>query len=139
MNLERAIEIAKQAHAGQKDKAGADYIGHPLRVMASMNTLTEQITAVLHDVIEDSDVTLEDLRAEGVTEEILSALDCLTRREGESYEAFIDRIKPNPLARAVKFADLTDNLRLSRIANPAEKDESRIGKYKRAWEQLGGN
>jgi len=90
--LEKAIRIAAQAHEGQRDKAGAPYILHPLRVMMKMATEAEQITAVLHDVVEDTDWTMERLRQEGFLGEILAALDCLTRKNGEEYEKFIEPI-----------------------------------------------
>ena len=104
--LERAIEIAMKAHKGQMDKAGAPYILHPLRVMMSLDSESEMIVGILHDVIEDSAWTAEQLREEGFSEEIIEALDCLTKREGESYEDFIDRAKLTPLSHRVKIADL---------------------------------
>jgi GTP diphosphokinase / guanosine-3',5'-bis(diphosphate) 3'-diphosphatase len=82
--LERAIAIASGAHAGQVDKAGQPYILHPLRVMLRIASEAERIAEVLHDVMEDSGVTLELLRAEGFSSEIISAVDALTRRKGES-------------------------------------------------------
>ena len=85
MDLERAIEIAAGAHRGQRDKAGEPFILHPLRVMNACSSRPEQIVAVLHDLIEDSDWTLEDLRREGLAEDLLAAVDAMTRREGESY------------------------------------------------------
>ena len=96
--------LALDKHHGQVDKGGAPYIIHPLRVMCAMQTETEQIVAVLHDVVEDTDVTLDDLRRMGYSEEIVEAVDHLSRRDGESYEAFIQRIKPHPLAVRVKLA-----------------------------------
>jgi (p)ppGpp synthase/HD superfamily hydrolase len=134
--LEKAIHIAVQAHAGQTDKAGSPYILHPLRLMLEMRSETEMIAAVLHDVVEDSEWTLDTLRAEGFSEEILSAADCLTRRQGESYTAFIERIKENAIARRVKLADLEDNMDITRISILTEKDVKRLKKYHHAWKKL---
>ena len=134
--LERAMEIAARAHAGQVDKAGAPYILHPIRMMLGVASLEARMAAMLHDVVEDSDVTLEQLRAEGFPEGVVGAVDALTKREGEDYEAFIRRVAPDALARQVKLADLRDNSDLSRIAQPAEKDRLRIEKYRRAIQYL---
>lgn len=130
--LERAIAIAAQAHAGQTDKAGAPYILHPLRMMLTLETEAERIVAVLHDVVEDTPVTLDDLRAERFTDEILAALESVTRRDGEDYEAFVLRAGQNPIGRRVKLADLRDNSDISRIPAPTEKDYGRLEKYRRA-------
>lgn len=134
--LEKAITIATIAHQGQKDKAGQPYILHPLRVMFSTKGEVERICAVLHDVIEDTDVSMDDLRNEGFSEEVLSVLDAVTKRDGESYDDFISRILPNPVACRVKLADLNDNMDLSRIKNPTEKDFQRIEKYRKAVDRI---
>ncbi len=134
--LDQAIKIAVDAHAGQKDKAGKPYILHPLRVMLKLQGETERIVAVLHDVVEDSDWTLEGLRDEGFPAEVLEALDCLTRRENETYEAFVKRASTNPIARVVKIADLQDNMDLGRIDKPAERDLARVRKYQKALRLL---
>jgi (p)ppGpp synthase/HD superfamily hydrolase len=130
--VEDAICLAAAAHAGHVDKAGAPYIFHPLRLMLRMETEAEHMVAVLHDLIEDTPHTFEELRALGYPADVLCALDCVTRRETESYEEFILRIAPNPLARKVKIADLEDNLDLSRIAHPTEKDYRRLERYRAA-------
>jgi (p)ppGpp synthase/HD superfamily hydrolase len=130
--LERAIEIAARAHAGQVDKAGQPYVLHPLRMMLAVTTPEARMAAVLHDVVEDTAVTLDELRAEGFPASVLEAVEALTKREGEDYEAFIRRVAPNPIAREVKLADLRDNSDLSRIAEPTERDRERIRKYQRA-------
>ena len=127
--LERAIEIAAKAHAGQKDKAGAPYILHPLRVMLSVIGNEEKITAVLHDVVEDTEINFADLANEGFSVEIVDALRCLTKFEGESRFDAAHRAAVNPIARAVKMADVTDNMDLSRIKEPTEKDYSRLKQY----------
>lgn len=131
--LERAIEIAVEAHKGQVDKVGEVYILHPLRLMLKMKTATERSVAVLHDVVEDSHWTLDDLRKEGFSEEIISAVDSLTKREAEDYQDFVKRASRNPLGRAVKIADIEDNMDLSRFTHPTAKDHARNEKkYKPA-------
>ncbi len=127
--LERAIIIAAKAHEGQTDKAGAQYLLHPLRMMLRLSTTDERITAVLHDVVEDCGVSLEELRAEGFSKTIIDAIDSVTRRPEEPYEDFILRGAANSVGRNVKLADLEDNCDLSRIANPTERDFKRIEKY----------
>ncbi len=129
MNLEKAILIAITAHQGQTDKAGVPYILHPLRVMLSCKTEDEQICAVLHDVIEDTAVTFEDLRVAGFKEEIIAVLDALTKRKNETYDDFINRVIQNQLACHIKLADLSDNMNLSRIPNPSKQDYQRVEKY----------
>ena len=137
--LERAIEIATQAHQGQFDKAGRDYIGHPLRVMEMGKTENEKIVGVLHDVIEDTDWTFEKLTEEGFSQEIISALRCVTKlSENENYDDFIDRVKKNPLAVAVKINDLTDNMDIRRLPYLSDKDVKRLKKYLKAYKRLIG-
>lgn len=135
-DLEDAIALAVKAHRGQKDKAGAPYILHPLRLMLSMKSTSEMVTAVLHDVVEDTPVTQDDLKAEGYEREVLIAIDCLTNRESESYDDFIERIRPNALATRVKLADLRDNMDITRIAKPTDKDLERLRRYQQAWARL---
>ena len=137
--LEYAIQIALQAHLGQQDKGGDPYILHPLRLMLKMRTDLERIVAVLHDVIEDSEWTLDLLRDEGFPDEVIAAIDHLTRRSNESYEDFIERVRANVLARTVKVADLQDNLDISRIPELTDKDIERIRKYHRALSVLIGS
>lgn len=132
--LERAIEIAREAHAGQVDKAGKDYINHPLRVMEMGKDEYEKIVGVLHDVVEDSDWTFEMLEAEGFSTEIIDALRCVTKlSEDEDYDHFLNRIKGNRLALKVKLCDLVDNLDASRIKEPTDSDIKRSKKYARAY------
>ena len=132
--LERAIEIAREAHAGQVDKAGKDYINHPLRVMEMGKDENEKIVGVLHDVVEDSDWTFEMLEAEGFSTEIIDALRCVTKlSEDEDYDHFLNRIKGNRLALKVKLCDLVDNLDASRIKEPTDSDIKRSKKYARAY------
>lgn len=135
--LRRAIEIATEAHRGQKDKAGNDYIEHPLRVMEAGRTMEEKITGVLHDVVEDSDWTFAMLEAEGFSKEIVDALRCVTKlSESEPYDKFITRIKKNPLAVSVKLNDLTDNMDIRRLPYLSDKDVKRLKKYLKAYKQL---
>ena len=134
--LERAIEIAARTHAGQLDKGGAPYILHPLRVMLRVAPGAQQIVAVLHDVVEDSAVTFEDLEREGFSAEVISGLRAVTKIEGESYEDFVARAALDPVGKAVKLADLMENSDLSRIAEPSQKDLERVAKYGRAIQYL---
>ena len=137
--LQRAIEIATEAHQGQFDKAGRDYIGHPLRVMEMGKTEEEKIVGVLHDVIEDTDWTFEKLAEEGFSDEVIAALRCVTKiSENENYDDFIDRVKKNPLAVAVKINDLTDNMDIRRLPYLSDKDVKRLKKYLKAYKRLTG-
>ena len=136
--LERAILLAVQAHRGQVDRSGAPYILHPLRVMFRVEAENERIAAVLHDVVEDTDWTLDGLRAEGFPEEVVQAVDCLTRREGESYDDRVARAAANPIARRVKLADLEDNMDARRLARWSEEDAARFERYHRAWRFITG-
>lgn len=134
--IEDAIRLALDKHHGQTDKSGAPYILHPLRVMAGMQTEAERIVAVLHDVVEDSDLTLDDLRRMGYSAEMVAAIDHLSRREDETYEQFIQRIKPHPLAVRVKLGDLLDNMDIRRNAALDEKALERFQRYQKAWVEL---
>lgn len=127
--IERAIEIAARAHAGQVDKAGAPYIFHPLRVMFAVKTPEQKMTAILHDVVEDTDVTFEYLRTEGFSTEVLDAVKALTKADGEARLDAARRAANNAIARIVKLADVTDNMDISRITNPSEKDYARLIEY----------
>jgi (p)ppGpp synthase/HD superfamily hydrolase len=135
-NLEDALALAVQAHHGQRDKAGQPYILHPLRVMMRLESEAERTVALLHDVVEDTPWTLERLRALGYPEGVLAALDALTRREGETYEAFIERLRPDPLARRVKLADLEDNMDVRRLTQVTPEDTERLARYRAAWARL---
>lgn len=134
--LERALEIAVKAHRGQKDRYGVPYILHPLRVMARLDSIAEKIVGILHDVVEDTDWTFEDLRREGFPESLLQALDGVTKRDGEPYEDFVKRSAANPLAARVKLADLEDNMDIRRLDQVTAKDAERLEKYRKAWVTL---
>jgi (p)ppGpp synthase/HD superfamily hydrolase len=136
--LEKAIAIAVDAHRNQKDRYGAPYIFHPLRVMNRVNSIIEKIVAILHDVVEDTAWTFEDLKREGFPDSVLAALDCLTKREGEAYEDFVKRSESNSLAKSIKLADLEDNMDLRRLPAIAEPDKERLEKYVKAWRRLAG-
>ena len=138
-SLQRAIEIATEAHKGQFDKSGKDYIGHPLRVMEMGKNEEERIVGVLHDVVEDTPWTFEMLEAEGFSSEIIAALKCVTKiSENENYDDFIERVKKNPLAVAVKINDLTDNMDIRRLPYLSDKDVKRLKKYLKAYKKLIG-
>ena len=137
--LQKAIQIAREAHKGQLDKSGKEYIGHPLRVMEMGKTEEEKIVGVLHDVVEDSPWTFEMLEAEGFAPEIIAALRCVTKTsENENYDDFIERVKKNPLAVAVKINDLTDNMDIRRLPYLSDKDVKRLKKYLKAYKKLIG-
>jgi (p)ppGpp synthase/HD superfamily hydrolase len=101
-----------------------------------MDTEVEMMAAVLHDVVEDTDISIDDLRCRGIPEDALTAIDHLTRREGEDYFDFIERVKQNDVARKVKLADLEDNMDMGRIAQPTARDLARLEKYRRARRSL---
>ena len=134
--IEKAIAVAPKAHAGRKDKANEPYILHPLRVMLQMRTEEERLAAVLHDVVEDSDTTIKDLQRAGFPAEVIEAVRLLTRLREDTYDEFIEKLKPDPLARRVKIADLRDNLRLERIPHPTREDEVRFEKCRNALRLL---
>ena len=137
--IEKALQIAALAHEGQLDKHGQPYILHLLRVMAAVEDAEARIVAVLHDVIEDTSVTADDLRRQGFGETILEALDRLTHRKDEPYAEYVIRCKGQEVARRVKLADLEDNSRLSRtILRPdrIEPDIERVRKYLLAYKFL---
>lgn len=135
--LERAIQIAQEAHAGQVDKGGADYIGHPLRVMEMCETEEQKIVGVLHDVVEDSAWTFKMLEDEGFSVGIVESLKCLTKQsKDENYDDFIRRVMKNELAMRVKVRDLEDNLDLSRLHDVTDIDIQRGAKYYAAHDKL---
>ena len=141
--LEKAIEIALRAHAGQTDKAGAPYVLHPLRMMLRMKDPTSMMVAALHDVVEDGDGwTFDRLAAEGIPADVIEAVTYVTKWAGEEtddwpgYKKFILRAASHPVARRVKLADVEDNMDLRRISNPTEKDFARMKKYRRAYALL---
>lgn len=131
--IDKALQIACQAHAGQVDKAGQPYILHPIRLALNFKHETLQIIALLHDVVEDSDVSLQHLSEIGFDEEIIKAIDALTKRDDEKYEDFIDRVSKNSLATQVKLSDLKDNMDVTRLKHLNEKDFERLQRYQKAY------
>jgi (p)ppGpp synthase/HD superfamily hydrolase len=136
-NLARSIALAAEAHVEQLDKSGAPYILHPIRMMLHMSSEAEMIVAILHDVVEDTPWTFDRLRAEGFSEEVMAALDGVTRRPEETYGEFVARAKTNPIARRVKIADLEDNMDLKRLGESlSEHAVDRLKRYHKAWQFL---
>lgn len=134
--LNKALRTAISAHEGLPDKAGKPYILHPLRVMLQFDDVNSQIAALLHDVVEDSSITFEDLEKDGYPTEVLAALHCLTKTKGEDYDEFISRVLTNPLACRVKLADLLDNSDLNRLTTVGPEDLDRVAKYARALTRI---
>jgi predicted transcriptional regulator of viral defense system len=138
MNSDLALTIATSAHQGQVDKSGVDYIHHPMRVAAGFaQDSDESVVALLHDVLEDTDVTLDDLFAQGLTQAQADALVAITHLDNEPNVDYIARVKNNALATRVKLADLDDNSSPERMANLDQATQDRLqGKYDRARAQL---
>lgn len=131
-DVKLAHEIAKRAHKGQVDKAGAPYILHPETVASFVTKDDEKIVAYLHDVIEDTPCQLRDLENAGFSSEIIKAVDLLTRKAGQPYKQYLKLVKTNELARVVKLADLKHNSDLSRLTHVTENDIKRLKKYQDA-------
>lgn len=134
--LEKAIALAATQHAGQLDKGGQPYILHPLRLMLQFSNPTLQIIAVLHDILEDTATTAEDLKALGFSAEIIQSIQALTKQIGEARLEAAKRTTLNPLATQVKYVDVLDNMNLSRINNPTARDFARLEEYKEVLEIL---
>lgn len=134
--LNRAIELAKKYHEGQFDKGGYPYIDHPLRVMKNVKTIEEKILAVLHDVLEDCNVSREVLIEEGIPEYLVIKLEILCKANDEEYFDYINRVKTDQLTMNVKLADLKDNMNLKRLKCISQDDLKRLEKYKKAKEIL---
>jgi (p)ppGpp synthase/HD superfamily hydrolase len=137
-NLEDALRLAVEAHYGATDRYGEPYILHPLRVMHRVDTEAEKMAAILHDVIEDTPHTLEDLRQAGYAVMVVDAVDALTRREDETYVDYVERLSPCPIARRVKIADLEDNMDIRRMSHLHTPDAERLERYRSAWVRLTG-
>lgn len=131
-----ARRIAEHAHEGQVDKAGKPYIEHPKYVASQMSGDTLKATAWLHDVVEDSSYSYEDLKAEGISDDVIEALKLLTHDPSVPYMDYIRKIKTNPIAQEVKLADLRHNSDIGRLQNPTKSDYKRIEKYRQAIEIL---
>ena len=131
-NIAAAIRIAAEAHANQLDKDGRPYILHPIAVMMHVPPGDAQVVAVLHDVVEDTSVTFDDLARAGFAESVLASLRLVTHAKDEPYAAYVIRCKADPVARAVKLADLRDNTRPERaMMRPAvlDRDARRMARY----------
>ena len=129
LQLENAIRLAMTGHAGQFDKGNMPYILHPLHVMLQMDSIDEMIVAVLHDVIEDTSITIDILRSNGFDEDIISDVDLLTKKEGQAYNEYIMKIKASSRATKVKLADMRHNSDLTRMPVVEEKHLKMITKY----------
>ncbi|WP_018683160.1 HD domain-containing protein [Actinokineospora enzanensis] len=137
--LDDAIRIAHDAHEGQLDKSGGPYIQHPLRVMAAVSGEHEKMIAILHDVLEDTPVTADDLRAAGCPSDVVTAVIAISKRPGESQEDYLTRVAANPLALAVKHADIADNSSPARLATLDAPTRERLSaKYVHALAFLAG-
>lgn len=138
--LEKALEFAKMAHEGQKDKSGNPYINHPIWVSNHLDLDTEKVVALLHDVVEDTKYTLDDIEKE-FGKEIRDSIDAITKRDGEDYLGFIERCSKNPIAKKVKIMDIRHNMDLSRSnLEPTDSDFWRLeNKYKPAYRLLTGH
>ena len=134
--VDLALSIARKAHEGQLDKAGVDYIEHPIYVASQVDTEEERAVALLHDVIEDSPVSAEELLQAGLPETVVTAVQVLTKKKEQDYQTYLETVKKNPLARVVKLADLKHNSDLSRLSSITEKDKERLKKYKKAIDFL---
>jgi (p)ppGpp synthase/HD superfamily hydrolase len=134
--IETSLTIALRAYAGKVDKAGREYILHPLRVMAKMKTDEEMSAALLHDVLEDSEITAEELHTEGIPAQVVEAIQYLSKHENEDYQDFVARLKKNGLAAKVKLADIEDNIDILRLNSLGENDLARLKKYHSAWRFL---
>ena len=134
--LELALSIATKAHRGQFDKVGIDYIEHPIFVASQVDSEEEKAVALLHDVIEDSSVTAEELLNAGLPETVVTAIQILSKKKGQDYQTYLENVKSNPLARVIKLADLKHNSDLSRLSSVTDKDLERLEKYKKAIDYL---
>ena len=132
----QAMKLCYEAHQGQVDKSGIPYVFHPIHVAEQMSDEATTIVALLHDVVEDTDYTLDDLTRMGFDDTVTGALALLTHKNGVPYLEYVAKLKNNPIARAVKLADLRHNSDLSRLDEMNEKAKSRLEKYKAAIELL---
>ena len=135
----KALKLCFEAHKNQVDKSGMPYVFHPFHVAEQMTDEATTIVALLHDVVEDTDYTLEDLAAEGFGEDILEAVALMTHEDDVPYLDYVAKLKDNPIARAVKLADLAHNSDLSRIGEVDEETRERLEKYQKAIALLKGN
>ena len=135
IDVAAARALATKAHEGQTDKAGLPYITHPERVALRMESPELQVIGWLHDTVEDTTLTVKDI-AERFGPETAAAVDAISRRDGEKWSDYLDRVAANPMARQVKISDLIDNSNLSRIPHVTLKDVERQKKYNKALKKL---
>ena len=133
--LAKAIKLCYEAHKNQVDKGGSPYYLHPIYVALNMETEEQKIVALLHDVVEDTEITVEDLKNNGFSKKIVEAVEAITKKN-ESYETYLKKVKENDLARAVKIEDIKNNMDITRLKEITEKDIARIEKYKKALAYL---
>lgn len=131
-----ARKLSKIAHQDQVDKGGKPYYLHPEKVASFVKTDKEKATAYLHDVLEDTTMTVTDFRQAEIPEDVIKAVIVLTHDKGEPYFDYLKKVKNNKLAKTVKLADLKHNMDISRLDNPTKKDLSRLEKYQRAQKFL---
>ena len=138
--LDKALLIATNAHHGQFDKGGNPYILHPLKVMHYLKTDEEELmcTALLHDVIEDTDTTYQDLKDAGISDRVIKGLQCLTKQRGQTYDEYKTAVFSNVDAMRVKMADLRHNTDIRRLKGVTEKDIARIAKYQNFYMEIKG-
>lgn len=136
--LEKAEKLAREAHKGQKDKAGEDYINHPMRVSARCKSPKAKVVGLLHDTIEDTFITPQLLTEKGFDEDVVEAVLALSRRPDETYADFIVRASQNEIAKEVKIADLEDNMDVRRLPELTDEDMARVKKYLHSWRYLKG-
>ena len=134
--LQHAIELATEAHKGQTDRAGKPYIGHITRVSRAGRTVEERMAGILHDIVEDTDWTFGRLADEGIPPQVVEAVRCLTKQEGEDYNHFIERVKSNPIAIEVKLNDLRDNMDVTHMTEIDDWCIAHLRKYLRAYNEL---
>ena len=136
--LKKALDIAINAHKDQTDKAGKPYIFHPIRVSERCNMFEEKIVALLHDVIEDTEITPTTLLSEGFPEHIVESILSVTKQKNESYDDFVKRCSANSIGKIVKIHDLEDNMDITRLKELTENDLQRLNKYLKAYYYLKG-
>ncbi|MCO8120627.1 HD domain-containing protein [Stieleria sp. TO1_6] len=137
--LDKALEIAAKAHAGQTDRQGQPYILHPIRVMMGVQDEAARIVGILHDVVEDTAVTLDELRSEGFSAQVIESLKRVTHQDGQTYAQYVVQCKSDAVSRDVKLSDLRDNANLSRLrlqANSFDQDSARMHRYALSYQFL---
>lgn len=138
-DFDEALNLVASNFRGVRDKSGAPYVLHCLRVMAGVDSMEAKIVAVMHDLVEDTPVTIDDLRQRGFAETVLKAVELVTHHESDSYADYVVQIKANAIAREVKLADLRDNLNPERAllrGDRTDRDAARLQKYLLSYQFL---